>query len=679
MSNINDILNGLNSEFAGDANTGTDNDANRDTGANDDNVTTQEVTGIFTSFDSLVWENDNYYPFKGPNFPSWLATLSWIIDGSRINAGDTFTLKMPCVFKFTSTENQVELKVGSKVYATCMFSPGDVVVPYSELACHFEDSVLPTTYAWGTIRFPFTFNAGYSGLATDLTCANYFHGGSNTVTFYDGDNSLPIEVDFVAGATTDPDKIVRINRVIPTLNKQQHYLLGGKCSNGYTTATLGFEVQKEGVEIDCASIHAAIVEKLNDWYFPEEVVSAYVETNCSTTSYIATFTNIPSGFRPFAGVFMRADIGIANKILYINRYHCQGDTEETDNSKTVTWSRYTNNSPGGNGQEVDLVTRTYTGSTTQRSTMSYVPGEGTMTVVVEIPVPTLTITSTWDGPHTTSTISAAPGDTGTVIELIPGEAIGDIETTSSEIEESLETEEPTTEVPSLTPIEDESQSSQQEVETIVEDEPTTEARESTVTEEETPIIMTSDEDTSTSPVSTTTPTVEDCETPVSDPSSTIPLSTTINNETWTSVSTEECSSASASNIAIDSSTVLKSSSPGTELSSESTASDTETCIGCVIPTNVIPKLPTTTHITVYLTKATQSENDDSIPSQSSDSNRGQQGTLSDEPSRSSSPSDNMQSNAPSSAITDVYIGSAPPLDVSLVLVLFVELMLAYIV
>lgn len=37
MSNINDILNGLNSEFAGDANTGTDNDANRDTGANDDN------------------------------------------------------------------------------------------------------------------------------------------------------------------------------------------------------------------------------------------------------------------------------------------------------------------------------------------------------------------------------------------------------------------------------------------------------------------------------------------------------------------------------------------------------------------------------------------------------------------------------------------------------------------
>lgn len=62
-------------------------------------VRAAEITGVFTSFDSLVFQNGGTYPYEAPANPSWIATLSWAMDGNVVAPGDTFTLHMPCTFK----------------------------------------------------------------------------------------------------------------------------------------------------------------------------------------------------------------------------------------------------------------------------------------------------------------------------------------------------------------------------------------------------------------------------------------------------------------------------------------------------------------------------------------------------------------------------------------------------
>ncbi|KAG7660407.1 uncharacterized protein J8A68_006082 [[Candida] subhashii] len=381
-------------------------------------VISKEVTGVFTKFNSLKWESAGNYQFQAPSYPNWIADLTWVIDGSKVNKGDTFTLHMPCVFKFTTSASEVNLHVSGKTYATCSFAPGDVVVDYSELKCVASDSVGPSTYAYGTVYFPFTFNSGGSGLTTDLKCAPIFHDGTNTISFYDGDDELSIDVKFVGGARTNPDVIIRENRIIPSLNREQHYILAGNCANGYQRATIGFSVSKSGVSIDCDSMHALITDKLNEWYSPESATEVHPTVACNSRELKVTFRSISRGFRPFADVFMKVDTGVSNQVKYINQYQCVGNSRTTDNSKTVTWGEYQNDSPGANGQEVIVTTQTWTGSTTHVTTLPYTTSSGTITIEVNVPIPTVTTTTTCDCPDGTSTITASIGQTATEIVFI---------------------------------------------------------------------------------------------------------------------------------------------------------------------------------------------------------------------------------------------------------------------
>ena len=54
-------------------------------------VTPKEITGIFTSFDSLTYSDAGNYGYQGPGNPTWTATLGWSLDGSVASPGDTFT------------------------------------------------------------------------------------------------------------------------------------------------------------------------------------------------------------------------------------------------------------------------------------------------------------------------------------------------------------------------------------------------------------------------------------------------------------------------------------------------------------------------------------------------------------------------------------------------------------
>lgn len=101
----------------------------------------KQVSGIFTSFDSLTWSSGSSSYQRLPSNPNWLVTMGWSMKGSEISAGDTFTLNMPCVFKFTDSATSVDLKVGSTTLATCTYNPGEIIVSYSELNCVASSSV----------------------------------------------------------------------------------------------------------------------------------------------------------------------------------------------------------------------------------------------------------------------------------------------------------------------------------------------------------------------------------------------------------------------------------------------------------------------------------------------------------------------------------------------------------
>ena len=70
--------------------------------------TAKTITGVFNSFNSLTWANAANYGYQTPETPTWTAVLGWSLNSTTADAGDTFTLIMPCVFKFITSQTSVE-------------------------------------------------------------------------------------------------------------------------------------------------------------------------------------------------------------------------------------------------------------------------------------------------------------------------------------------------------------------------------------------------------------------------------------------------------------------------------------------------------------------------------------------------------------------------------------------
>ncbi|KAG7662227.1 uncharacterized protein J8A68_004237 [[Candida] subhashii] len=372
--------------------------------------------------DSVVFKKAaTAYDYAAPSYPNWIATLSWEMKGGDIVAGDTFDLTLPCVFKFTATQDYVDLKVQDTVYARCYFQPGDIVVSYSRLECEVANAIRPETDASGKINFPFTFNSGRSHLETDLRCASFFHIGNNVISFLDGSNQLQTTASFEGDNKSEPEKILYSNRVIPSLNKQQHSVAAGKCSEGHTSGKIGFKVLSEDVTIDCDSQGKGLAKDFNDWYFPMD--SSELSTTslvCNGATYEVSFENIPSGYTPFLSVLMKVKFGTSVSVYYTSEFKCRGSKQAQNYSRQINWSPYSNDTPGGNGQDVIVTTTTYYGSTTLVTTLPYSEGVGFKTIVVKVPIPTVTTTTTWEKTYTSvSTVSATPGETATEIYQVP--------------------------------------------------------------------------------------------------------------------------------------------------------------------------------------------------------------------------------------------------------------------
>ena len=359
-----------------------------------------QVSGIFKSIDSINYvAGSSGYPYtNGPNLPSWINTLSWGIDGSKVTAGDTFTLTLPCTFKFTSTSSTVDLKVGSNVYATCTFNSGYTIVAYSSMQCTASNLINPLTRATGSVNFPVAYNVGGSAAATDLEDSTCFTTGSNTVSYMDGPNTISLAVNFVGGiisqGTVDPSILAYNVRVIPDLNKNQVYVLAANCPGGYSSGVLG--IQLTNALMDCDSVHALISNSLNSWYFPKSTSTNFqVTTTCTPAGGLKmTYLNVPAGFRPFIDGLVSMTGGQFST-SYTNQYTCKNQ-QYKDNSRLVNWGNYDNSGSGSNGNDIIVTTKTWTGSTTKITTLPFNTAPGnTKTIEVDVPVPTITTTTTW--------------------------------------------------------------------------------------------------------------------------------------------------------------------------------------------------------------------------------------------------------------------------------------------
>lgn len=129
-----------------------------------------EISGIFTKLNSISFRNDDPGGFSDyhPGSPIWTASIAYKIQGDILEPGqilklgDTFTLTMPCVYKFLDSKPSVDISVNGVIYATCIYFHGQNIVPYSALQCTIDKNIGTLTVT-GTLKVPFIFNAGNGG------------------------------------------------------------------------------------------------------------------------------------------------------------------------------------------------------------------------------------------------------------------------------------------------------------------------------------------------------------------------------------------------------------------------------------------------------------------------------------------------------------------------------------
>ena len=302
----------------------------------------KEISGVFIGFESLTWDKAGNYAYQGPQYPTWNAVLDWSLDGTTTSPGDTFTLIMPCVFKFTTSATSVDLTANGITYATCDLHAGEEFTTYSSLTCTVTDSLSSVHEAMGTVTIPLAFNVGGSGSSVDIADSTCFTAGTNTVTFQDGDTSISTQAYFAA-ATGSSSGLLYFQRSVPSLNKLNALAILPDCPNGYTSGTLGFSSSNSRFLIDCSSAEAYITNLLNSWNYPTSADSFSYTQTCTSKSFQITFNNIPAGYRPYIAALVQAPSS-DYKIDYTAKYQCAGSSQKMLQNRSL-------------GQAIQIVTQ----------------------------------------------------------------------------------------------------------------------------------------------------------------------------------------------------------------------------------------------------------------------------------------------------------------------------------
>ncbi|ODV76727.1 uncharacterized protein CANTADRAFT_41270, partial [Suhomyces tanzawaensis NRRL Y-17324] len=386
----------------------------------------KEISGVFTSLDSIVFKCQNNALNPIPATPSWIATLVWGMDSTLVSPDDTFTLTMPCVFSIPLGSNTLDLQAEGKTYATCLVTAGGVSLPYSTIQCTVTNDILLGDVVEGTVFFPVTFNGGGSSSPADLECAVKITSGRNNIAFLDGSSLLSTVVDFNEGSENGKDLLLLNNYIksLPASNNLQALVMGsGNCQGQTSVSLVAMTVSVGGINaaIDCDSLEPHVTNGINDWSFPESSEPGDFDfyTECSPGRVLFLVNDLAPGLRPYMNFAFSDPTSDAIQVQVSVSNACDDGTEYTDAYLTI-YNRLVNEEAGSSGRiiprPITTVTTPCTGTITITSTAF--GNDGTNTEIIEVPITTTTITTAWSGSFTTSTTAIGEGTNTVIIEIL---------------------------------------------------------------------------------------------------------------------------------------------------------------------------------------------------------------------------------------------------------------------
>ena len=377
-------------------------------------VTAAEVYGIFT--DIQLPEQAHVARIVPGTFT---AKLKWNLPPGKYSPGDTFRLKLPCVYLLHS--NTIYLAAGGVKYGKCDdVTKGPWSTSQSEYSCQLLAPVANNDSVRGTLTFTMGYDVGGATTEASMNCAKYYKPGLNAITFSDGENDLTTIVKFPDSRSSSDEGYLT----------DQHTYKGRKfvswttfdlCPQGFKSIKMEGHITRGKNAIDCPNSHAHAINNWNLWYIPTSKIGMYVDWSCTSSLYTATLKNVP------AHSLVTMDLALTNvegyELVPTIHYTCAGTTKEL--VATKTWWVYSNDDakdPEAYGDVISSITKTYTGTITRTTTLLAAETEADRTITVEIDVPasTPTITSTWTGTETTTvTRTASEGGINTVIVEVP--------------------------------------------------------------------------------------------------------------------------------------------------------------------------------------------------------------------------------------------------------------------
>lgn len=354
--------------------------------------TSTGTSGIFTNIQQIVWTSAGAaYVSNTPEAPNWIATIDWSIQGSSAEAGQEFTLHLPNVYKFTDSNPLVALSVNNQDYAVCTYFSGQNIVNYSELQCVVSSLVTSSTSVTGVLNIPFTFNAGFGITSNELSSANAFQSGNNTITWTAGNSQLSTTVNFASGIETtlvkDPATLNFLARTLISTNQQQHMVMGSTCDNTFS-GVIGFDFSASAGNgtIDCNSVLVGMTNSLNPWYFPKTNEHVTFTKTCNGPILVINYSSIPAGYRVVAEALITPAKGSSQTNVYYTNILTY-NSQLVNYGYGVYWSNYNNGNSNSNGIEIVYSTDTWTGTETTVTTLPYTSTLGaTETIEVLVPV-----------------------------------------------------------------------------------------------------------------------------------------------------------------------------------------------------------------------------------------------------------------------------------------------------
>ncbi|EMG45689.1 Agglutinin-like protein, putative (Cell surface glycoprotein, putative), partial [Candida maltosa Xu316] len=375
----------------------------------------REINGVFNSFNSLTWDNGSNRRYRAPFWQTWNANFGWRLDGSTAQPGDSFSLFLPCVNRFLTSQEYVDLTADGVSYARCYLNSAEVFVTSSSLGCVVTNALSDNLIVSGSLSVPIVWNSGGSGNARDLECASMYTAGNNQVVFNDGVNSLTQTANF-EGTTEPIDDSFRYARQIPSLSKVQAYVLAPNCANGYSNGVLGMSATGDGFQFDCSSVTTGITDRLNAWLFPTTSSSFSYRISCSRNEVKIEYQNIPRNFRPFLSAIFQTPPDQSTLVRYNIINQCVGSRNSVDSSRSTNWSPYRSENAVSEGVVILVTTKYGTASTTVVTTLPFSSGDRTKTIEVLEPIPRTTITTSYLG--RTTSYDTVTGSMGNIISEI---------------------------------------------------------------------------------------------------------------------------------------------------------------------------------------------------------------------------------------------------------------------